>query len=228
MPEITPDKFINIHTHKDNAFTDEIALVNIFAQDFSEFQFRQTSYYSVGIHPWHIEKIDVKASIEQVRIAAGSKQVLAIGECGLDRAISTPLDYQTEIFIEQLKIAEEYNKPVVIHCVRAYPEIISLRNKYKSRLPWIMHGFTGHEQVARQLIEKNCYLAFGKFLFYREAKAPVMFPGLPIDHVFLESDEDNIPVEQVYIRASELKGLPLEELKDKFVQNFNKVFGWKN
>ena len=227
MQEYSTDKFINIHTHQDKHAENEIALSNIFAQQYSSFPIKEDSYYSVGIHPWHLDKLDSKIAIEEIRDAVKNSQVIAIGECGLDRAIDTSLDYQTEIFVEQLKIAEENNKPVVIHCVRAYPEVISIRNKYKFKVPWIMHGFTGPEQVAKQLIEKDCYLAFGKFLFYRESKAPVLFPHLPDDHIFLECDDENIPIEQVYNRASELKNISIEQLKNITLENFRKVFKWK-
>lgn len=226
MLELTSDTFINIHTHQDNHADNEIALANIFAQEYPSYPFKDGSSYSVGIHPWHLDKIDAEDVIKNIRQAAENNQVLAIGECGLDRAIDISLDYQTEIFVEQLKIAEDFGKPVVIHSVRAYPEIISIRNKNKFKVPWIMHGFTGHEQVARQLIEKDCYLAFGKFLFYRESKAPILFPELSNDRIFLECDEDLKPIEMVYQKACELKNVSVEELKISLAANFKKVFKW--
>lgn len=227
MQAYTSGKFVNIHTHQDNHAENELALSNIFAHEISSFPKKKDSYYSVGIHPWYLDKLDSDIAIEEIRNAVKSSQVIAIGECGLDRAIETPLDIQTEIFVEQLKIAEENDKPVVIHCVRAYPEVISIRNKYKFKVPWIMHGFTGHGQVAKQLIEKDCYLAFGKFLFYRESKAPVLFPDLPDERIFLECDEEKIPIEQVYNRAAELKNVSLEQLISITLENFKRVFKWK-
>ena len=56
---------------------------------------------------------------------------LALGECGLDKKVQTPLDLQQEVFERQLTLAEKYKKPVIIHCVAAFQELIAIKKKLK-------------------------------------------------------------------------------------------------
>src|SRR4029078_3015939 len=126
---------------------------------------------------------------------------LAIGECGIDKRIETPLQIQTEVFEAQLKLAEKHQKPVVIHCVAAFQEVIEIKQRLKISVPMIIHGFSKNEQVAQSLIKNGFYLSFGKYLFQNPATESV-FKNIPLDSFFLETDTLELGIEEVYRHAA--------------------------
>lgn len=217
------DHFINIHTHKSIPAEDEFALLNIFAADYESHLLNDKYSYSVGLHPWHLKSDSIPFAMEKVRIASQNPAVVFIGETGIDRAIETPLDLQTEIFIEHLKIAEYVKKPCMLHVVRTISEVISIKKTYGFSMPWVVHGFSGSIQSAEQLIKYNCYLSFGKFLFSATSKIPDIFPDIPSDRIFLESDESALPIESVFERAAELRNIEVNKLKEILFNNYLKV-----
>ena len=151
-------RFVNIHTHK-SSNPNHIELVNHLVQD--EWNPETNKLYSAGFHPWHIEDFDNNKMVETVELLAKSNNVLAIGECGLDRAINTPIEKQEVVFLKQIAIAEKTQKPLIIHAVRSYPDLIRVKKQTRSTVPWIMHGFSGNKQTTEQLLPHGFYFSFG-------------------------------------------------------------------
>ncbi|MGE5497215.1 MAG: TatD family hydrolase [Syntrophothermus sp.] len=216
--------YINIHTHNLSGTEGEFSLHNIFAQEFLQVRMESSRIYSVGLHPWHIKDSWNEGLAKIIRDASVREEIAALGEAGLDRAIETPLDVQTEVLIPQLKIAEKAGKPVLIHCVRAYSEIIGIRNKYRLKVPWIFHSFTANLQIAGQLISHGCYLSFGKFLLAEKSPVPELFRHINDDYIFLENDDANLNIREIYRRACELKGYGEEKMKMIIYNNFKRCF----
>ncbi|MCU7525809.1 MAG: TatD family deoxyribonuclease [Ignavibacteria bacterium] len=223
-PLLEHEPFINIHTHRDNCGSGELSLINIFAEEFESYALKESCFYTVGLHPWHLMKTDREKAIENVKKASMYPMVKAIGEAGLDRAIDVSWEVQTEVFIRHLEIAETVQKPVMIHCVRAFSDIIALKKKYKFSTPWIIHGYNSNLQTAGQLLKYGCYLSFGKFLFNTNSKVPEVFPQVPMDRFFLECDDSDLSIEIIYERASALKNVSLGTLKRQMKENFLKLF----
>lgn len=156
---------------------------------------------SVGIHPWHVTN-DWQKTFTLVRAMAMKDSVWAIGECGLDKVRGEALSVQTEAFKAHVALAEEVGKPMVIHCVRAYNEILSLREQLekdcqqegKQPQPWVIHGFRGKPQLAKQLMTKGFLLSFGH-LYNVESLRFVFTSGHPF---FLETDDLPLSVHQIY------------------------------
>ncbi len=180
-------------------------------------------YYSMGIHPWNINSTDIVSATHELEISATNSAVLAIGEIGLDRMITTPLSIQEDVFQIQLQIAEKHNKPVIIHCVKCFSELISIRKKTKQKVPWIIHGFSKNNKIAEELIELGCYISFGKNLLSNE-KLQLIFRTLPTSHLFLETDDSDAEIEEVYKLAAKIKDLKLEDLKKELFSNFTTCF----
>lgn len=82
---------------------------------------------------------------------------MAIGEVGLDKVTSTPFDLQMNILQKQLELAKKYDKPVIIHCVKAYSDLIKIKKRDFKMQVWIFHGFNTSWQVAEQLLQMHCY-----------------------------------------------------------------------
>ena len=212
-------EFFNFHTHQFTNQPDILELVNRYPQEFNA----TISFYSVGIHPWYIaeDRIDADLKIIEEKLQTGN--CLAIGECGLDKRIEVPLDQQIIVFKKQLALAEKYKKPVVIHCVAAFQEVIAIKKEMKISVPMIIHGFSKNIQIANQLIAVGFYLSFGKYLL-RNPELKTVFMQIPNDRFFLETDTVEESIEQVYDLAAEYKNLNIKELQQIISSNFKEVF----
>ena len=214
---------IDIHTHKNYSPPEIIVVRNIFAGEDPDGS-DQGQYYSVGLHPWHIKQdTENQKLIEQVELSATSEKVIFIGECGLDKVCGIDPDIQKEIFIAQAEIAEKTGKPVIIHCVRSYEEVFKIRRDLKATSPWILHGFAGSIQLAEQLAGSGFLFSFGKILFYPKMKATEAFRKLPVEVLFLETDEFPAGIEEIYQKASFLRDTNILQLAESIESNFNRL-----
>jgi TatD DNase family protein len=213
---------IDIHTHTYYQQAETTILLNVFPEEKEKLLF--PCYFSVGLHPWHIKEDAWDQEIEMVRSVSTMPSVLAIGETGLDRAIDVPMPEQMAVFEEQLTIAETTRKAVVIHCVRSYSEILSYRKKSDQSIPWIFHWYSSTEQTARELIRKNCFLSFGHILFNEQSKACQVFKNMPLENVFLETDDAGYSIREVYNQAAMIRNINPDALKSQILDNFARCF----
>jgi TatD DNase family protein len=214
--------YINIHTHTYNALPGTVQLLNVFPEEQEKLHF--PCYFSVGLHPWYVNEDTWKHEVEIVRSASSLPSVMAIGETGLDKAVSVSMQAQQAAFEEQLHIAENSRKAVVIHCVRSYSEIMAYRKKSDLSIPWIFHWFNSNEQTARELIRKNCFLSFGHLLFNKQSKAYDVFKNIPPENMFLETDDAGYTIHQVYEQAALIRKIHPDVLKSQILDNFARCF----
>jgi TatD DNase family protein len=212
-------KFINIHTHKFSNQDDILEIVNQYPQDFDD----SIPNYSIGIHPWYIDKNRVEVDLKIIDKKLQNPNCLALGECGLDKRIEIPIDLQIEIFEKQLLLAKKYNKPVILHCVASFHEIIEIKKRLQIQVPMIIHGFSKNEQVAKSLLENGFYLSFGKYLL-QKPELETVFRSVPNNRFFLETDTINQTLDEVYTLAAKYKNIELEKLKEIVATNFQEVF----
>ena len=149
----------------------------------------------------------------------------AIGECGIDRLCHVDLTIQKDVFIKQIEISEQYNKPMIIHAVRAHSDIISIRKETKAKMPWIIHGFQGNEHIVSQYLRHDIYLSLGDVLFKNESRATELLKIIPSERLFLETDVSERSIADVYEKASVLSGRSLDDLRSDIFNNFVKIFG---
>ncbi len=214
---------IDIHRHAKDPGTAKRVIRNLFHDQISEIEPKK--YYSVGLHPWHVKADTLVSDINRIKEAANDPRVVAIGETGLDKSVKVPIEIQLKAFLEQVKVAVTVNKPIIIHCVRAYNEIFSLRLESEHQKPWIIHWFNASQQMGEQLITKNFYLSFGHMLFNTKSKAYHAYSKFPNDRIFLETDDAAYTIDEVYQQAASLKGLALTRLEKQIETNFLKCFG---
>lgn len=215
--------YIDIHTHKNRYEKETITVQNIFpGEGFAAFSGR--NFYSVGLHPWHLSKPkENNQALQLVEEALEFDHVIFVGEAGLDKLTETDFAEQQRVFEAQAFMAEEFNYPLIIHCVKAYNEVLELRKRMKPVLPWILHGYSSSIELTRQLADKGFLFSFGEILFKENAKALESFRYLPIEKVFFETDESEQDVERMYERGAQLKNLPVEQLKEAVWKNFNRI-----
>ena len=212
-------KFINLHTHKFTNDATILELVNRYPSDFKE----DIPNFSIGIHPWYIDENRVEVDLKIIEEKLQLKQCLALGECGLDKRIEISLPLQIAVFEKQILLAEKYKKPLILHLVAAFDEVIEIKNRLKIKVPIIIHGFSKNEQVAKQLIDNGFYISFGKYLI-QNPEMETVFKSIPNDKFFLETDTINESLEEVYQLAAKYKNIKIEEVIEIVKSNFNTVF----
>lgn len=212
-------QYFNLHTHSYSNQGDVVELVNQYPQEFTDI----FPNYSIGIHPWFIEKDRIEADLAIIESKLKEPNCLAVGECGLDKRIVIPFELQQTVFERQLLLAEQYQKPVVIHCVAAFQELIAIKMRLKISVPFLIHGFSKNEQVANELVANGCYISFGKYLL-RLPQLESVFRAMPNDRFFLETDTDEQMIQEVYALAAQYKGLSVAQIKELVNTNFRKVF----
>jgi TatD DNase family protein len=212
-------QYFNLHTHSYSNQEDVVELVNQYPQEFTD----TFPNYSIGIHPWFIEEDRIEADLAIIESKLQENNCLAVGECGLDKRIEIPFELQQTVFERQLLLAERYQKPVVIHCVAAFQELIAIKKRLKISVPFLIHGFSKNEQLAKELVANGCYISFGKYLL-RLPQLESVFRAMPNDRFFLETDTDEQTIQEVYALAAQYKGLSVAQIKELVNTNFRKVF----
>lgn len=203
--------FFDFHHHKKNMPN------GIYNLEFNGFPIN--SPYSIGIHP---KDIDTDTIEEQFRWMESNitEDCFAIGECGLDSFAETGLKIQENVFLRQIKIANDIRKPVIIHCVRKFYEVISFK-KYAEQ-PMIIHGFNKKQSIADDLLHHNFYLSFGKALLYNLSLQNT-FKSTPSDKIFLETDNENFNIRELYETAADLKGISPEKMNEQILENLETI-----
>ncbi len=212
--------YFNLHTHKFTNATATFELVNQYPWAFDSV----LPHYSIGIHPWYIDESRLESDLATIAEKLALPECLALGECGLDKRIDIPMSLQTRVFERQIILAEQFRKPLVLHLVAAYQELIEIKNRMQIKVPVILHGFSKNEQTAQQLIANGCYLSFGKYLL-RNPELKSVFLSVPEDRFFLETDTIEETLEEVYALAASYKGITVAELQAITTANRLKVFG---
>ena len=212
-------KFINLHTHKFSNLSDVIEVVNQYPWEFDA----SIPNYSIGIHPWYIDENRLESDLEIIKEKLQLSECLALGECGLDKRIEIPLDLQISVFKKQLEIVKQTNKPIVLHCVAAYDEVIAIKKEMKIENPMIIHGFSKNEQVAKSLLNNGFYLSFGKYLL-RNPDLEKVFTFAPENQILLETDTIEESIYEVYEKAASIKGISIEDMKTIVFTNFSRIF----
>lgn len=210
----------NAHTHR-IPVTDELAVVNL---DRDAREVPAEGYWSVGIHPWHIQQKTLEEELKRLRHFLSYPNVVAVGECGLDRLAGTSMELQHEAFSRQLALAREFSKPLIIHNVRAGSELLQYRKQHSDGMPWLLHGFTGSTREAELFLHHGCYLGFGKHLFNSRTKAAAVSSMAPVDRILPETDASEISVSAVIEKMATLKEMPIHDMQKQLLENFRRLF----
>lgn len=198
---------INLHTHQKTEFGLEI----VHAKEVL------ASPFSYGIAPFEVNQYLFDETI------CTHKNCFAIGEIGLDKTIQTDINKQIKDFKSQLIHAEKLNLPVIIHCIKAYNELIEIKRSLKPKQPWIIHGFR-KTNLTTILINEGFYLSIGTAILH-DKKLQSTLKSIPNDRLFLETDNDfKHNIAEVYQQVASLKEISLLDLKNVISNNFKTVF----
>lgn len=163
-----------------------------------------------GIHPWQAHLPHTPPHEPGM--------LLAIGECGLDVHARATLDTQRDMLLAQLRLAEEWHLPVILHCVKCLDMLLALHKALRPSVPWILHGFRGKPQQLRSLIGAGMYVSFG-FHFHTESLL-----CCPTHRLLLETDEDERPVGLLYQQVARLRGVSTYSLEADMQEQLQRLF----
>lgn len=176
---------------------------------------------SVGVHPWDAATV----SIDGLDAAVGGSNVVALGETGIDRACAVPLDVQLQMFRLHIERSERLRLPLVIHCVRAFDDVIAERCMSGATMPWIIHGMNKSGDVAARLVAAGLYVSFGTALLRMHAPARAAIMQVPDDRLLLETDDiADVRIADVYAAAATLRHVSVDDLCLTLQVNFSNVF----
>lgn len=175
--------------------------------------------YSIGIHPNDIDIDNIELQFQWVK-GMMFENCFAIGECGLDSLVPVDPKIQEEVFLRQINIANEVKKPIIVHCVRKFYEVISFKKKASQAM--IIHGFNKKQRIATDLLANNFYLSFGKAVLYHLSLQDIV-KNTPLDKFFLETDNEDFKIEELYLKVSEIKGISLEQLNEQILENLHTI-----
>ena len=192
-------------------------------------------YPAVGIHPQNVDSCTIDDIIELEKILCCEK-VIALGEIGLDYYYSRENREKQILFFEsQLKLAEKYNLPVIIHSRNATDDVLKILKKYS--IKGVIHCFSGSIETAREFIKLGYYLGIGGILTFKNSKLGEVIKNVPIEYILLETDSPFLTPEPYRKYKNEPKYIPviaeklalLKEIKVKDVmeittESANRIF----
>ena len=174
--------------------------------------------FSAGIHPKDITQ-NWKSDFEEIKKKTSDKNCIAVGECGLDGLIIVDEKLQNEVLQAQLSWAEEIKKPVIIHCVRRFSQILHFK---KAKIPLIIHGFNKKETIAEELLNVGFYLSFGRAAM-ESLSLQKIIRNIPIDRLFLETDNSDFSIQDLYEKVAEVRSVSVENLKNQMWENLGNI-----
>ncbi len=191
-----------------------------------------------GMHPMYIH-VHHERHLDELRRRIGTWRPVAVGEIGLDLFVQG-LDWATQerFYIEQLKIAREFDLPVLLHCRRANDQILKHLRKYRVR-GGIAHAFSGSRQQADDYLKLGFKLGFGgAFTWTRATRLRALAAELPLEAIVLETDSPDIPpawigrgrnepaeLARIAVCLAQLRGIGVEEVARQTSMNARDVLG---
>ena len=206
--------FIDFHTHQPHR-SGVFSIRNASPHDSLLFSDSSPEFISVGLHPWLIpQDYNLDALYGQLYYFAGYSNVIAIGETGMDKAITTAMQMQLDVLEVHIRVSEALGKPIIVHCVRSYQELLALRVWHKCKQPWIFHGFNGSAQLAMQLLKAHCLVSFGKAIMQGNTRAAHSISQLEFGQFFLETDNSGENIEDIYGMCASIKKVEVDAVKE--------------
>lgn len=185
--------YINFHTHIDSVLIETISIVNV---DINTSECVDYKFCSIGFHPWTITS-DWELLNPKFESFLIQSNVLMIGEAGLDKKCKIDFQLQTEVLLYQISLSEKFKKPLIIHCVSAFNEIIALKRKLNPSQKWIIHGFNNRYSIAKTLFDNGFWISLGS-IFSNKTVDYKSIIALFNDRFFLETDDAEIDIKTIY------------------------------
>lgn len=192
-------------------------------------------YFCLGIHPENVDD-SIDELIKLIEENLDNPKFVGIGEIGLDYYWTKDnKEKQKELFEQQLKLAEKYNKPVVVHSREATKDTIDILDKYNLTVD--IHCFSGSKETAEIYTKKGYYLGIGGVLTFKNSNLKEIIKDISLDNLLLETDAPYLSPEphrgetnessyvlDIAKYLADVKGTDLKEVEQKTLENATKIF----
>jgi TatD DNase family protein len=205
---------------------------------------------SFGLHPWYVASRSLHW-LEKLRAQLEFHPQAGVGEIGLDRWIEGHDEQaQAEAFLSQLALATKLNRPVTIHCLRAWGSLDELlRTHPLPQRGFLIHAYGGPQEMVAGFVKLGGYFSFNTyFLHERKARQREVFRHIPADRVLVETDAPDMrppdeftafPLQDTdgkainhpahialaYEHLAKIRGLSPDALSAQVAENFTRLFG---
>ena len=211
--------FFDIHSHSHTNTASSNKIICLLNDGWMHRKIAENIFYSLGVHP---QDISLNIDWELFESLIQYKNIKAIGEAGLDKYYPNPIK-QEEIFIQLVKYAESCSKPLIIHCVKSYSDILRIRKEYP-KTKWVIHGFCGKWQLCRQLLKSNILISFGHRILSPSEGLLETIKNIPLEYAFFETDTCNISISDIYTAFADIRKISVNELKEIILKNVVNTF----
>lgn len=196
-------------------------------------------YGMLGVHPTEVKDWTDDLA-DKIREYSKNPKIVAIGEIGLDYYWDKSFnDLQKEIFIKQIKLANELNLPISIHDREAHKDTFDILKEHNKNSKIVMHCFSGSVEFANECIKEGMYIALGGVVTFKNAvKMKEVAINIPLDRLLLETDapyltpvpfrgKENQPAYTKYVaeEIAKLRNTTVDEINKATTQNTFEVFG---
>ena len=193
----------------------------------------------LGVFPEEVKTWTDKTEEKIKNLVKNNNKVVGIGEVGLDYYWDTSFcEQQKEIFIKQIKLANELNLPIDVHDREAHKDTFDIIKEYNKGSNVVLHCFSGSVEFAKECIKQGWYISLGGVVTFKNAKKmKEVATQIPLEHLMLETDapylapvpfrgKTNEPCYIPYIaqEIANLKGCTIEEVAEITTKNAEKVF----
>lgn len=172
---------------------------------------------ALGIHPWNTGSLPPEYTETMRTVVQKCPSIMFIGEAGLDKTRPIDMNQQEEVFVSQIELSEVSGLPMVIHCVKAFDELLRIRKLLSPIQKWIIHGFRGKPDQARQLLRAGLDISLGEHFNIEVPRV------VPLNHLWVETDMSDKPLLSVYSAISEAMGIKPELLAENIHQRFSEL-----
>jgi TatD DNase family protein len=215
--------YIDIHVHDGRPAGGIFIIESLMAHEEKKSEQIPGVAYTFGIHPWFLDENNYNLQIASVEKAIINTDIIAVGEAGFDKLRGPSYELQRLAFEKQVILSEENRKPLIIHCVKAWDELLSVQKELKPQMSWMIHGFRGGVKLAEQLISKGMYLSIW-FDFVLKPESAELLKSLPIDKLFLETDGADVDIRDIYKKVAGDLNISIDKLKSGIYTNFRQFF----
>ena len=217
--------FIDVHTHNTVISEDVISVPSLFLQEL-DFQSEIKSTFSAAIHPFHAQKFTLKEVAEMLNNLVKQPGLIAIGETGLDKICFSDYNTQKALFELHIEFARAYHKPLILHVVKSWSDLIGYLRHIN--VPFIVHGYSEGVELTKHLIDLGCYFSLGKSVLSIFPRLRESIQIIPISSLFIETDNSNVQIQDIYQKVAEIRNISLYDLKIQINKNFSTFFFGSN
>lgn len=214
-----PGDYIDIHTHGSQPEEGVFSVENLMAHEGLNPDDLKAEAFSAGVHPWYLNDGNKNSLLDYMKSISSDARLLAIGEAGFDKLRGPSPGLQRDVFAEQAVMADEKKKPLFIHCVKAWDELLDVHRELRPSSPWMVHGFRGKKELARQLVSRGMYLSFW-FDFIIRPESSDLIRSVPRERIFLETDGAETDIRNIYLKVASDLGVTTERLREIIHDNF--------